>query len=465
MQHILHQRKSLFTFYFALVLISAFLLFLRNPVPFTREDIWGEDGRDYIAGIINDGFWKALYLNFLHKGYLQFFKLFIGALCLGIDKIFFHEKIFYLPRIIAITSYLIYALVFCLPILLFNSKLKIKYLTAIVVSSCFVDVGPLDSFLVFGRILNTGFLSIYLCFLLVCYRIVFVNKLRVNTLSLIDLIIFLCILTQPTNVFLIVLIYSDLLIKNIFSLLNKSRNITDIINNIKKIQMTLFLIGIGTIIYFLIILISDLELKSYGTVYGNSQDGEYSHKLYFGKFWFNQLFALTYDNLPEFSVFLVLAVLVLFTFILKDKLLICCLYSLVTVSGITLYWRPGLLVVMKYVDILKNTVYTMPSNLIFIFMSFVMLSSLMERFSNFRINKIKFDNILLNSMICIYAVTGLHTITTAEFQPTISFKQGLCLAKASDFQGEKALVKVPINPENVDMWLPEKLVECQISSS
>jgi len=459
----LHQRKRLITFYLILVLITAFLLFLRNPVPFVREDLWGEDGRDYIAGIINYGFWKALYLNFFKKGYLQFFKYLIAAFCLGINQIIFQERIIFIPQVIAITSYLTYAAVFCLPILLFHSKIKIKYLVAIAIGSCFIDTGPLDNFLVFGRILNIGFLSIHLCFLLILYRILFISKIKNSLLYLIDLIIFFCILTQPINVLLLAFIYLDILIKQVISLLTNKTNLVGITKIFNRQSISLFMLGIFTIIYFLIILASDLELESYAKTYGNSENEWYNHKFYFGKFWFNQIFALSYDKLSDFLVLLLLAVLVLFTLMLKNKLFVYCLYSLVAVSGITLYWRPGLLVVMKYVDHLKNTVYTMPSNLIFIFMSFMMLACFMERFNDLRISTLKLDNIFLCSLLGLYLATGLHTITTADFQPTISLKQGLCLAKASYSQRKNGLVKVPSNPESMDMWLPEKLVECQVN--
>lgn len=224
MPKVLDLRKNLLFFYFALVLMTAILLFLRNPVPFVREDLWGEDGRDYIAGVINHGFWQTLYLNFVQKGYLQFFKVFIAALGLGINQIFFNGEILFLPRIIAAMSYLIYACIFCLPILLFNSKIEVKYLVAIAISTCLVDLGPMDNFLVFGRILNVGFLSIYFCFLLVGYRILFIDKIRKYSLCLIDFLILLCIITQPINVFFLSLYSWIIWLRYLFHFQKKERN-------------------------------------------------------------------------------------------------------------------------------------------------------------------------------------------------------------------------------------------------
>ncbi|MBE9167348.1 hypothetical protein IQ238_07340 [Pleurocapsales cyanobacterium LEGE 06147] len=198
--------QNLLYSYFFLVFISAIVLFLRNPIPFIREDIWAEDGREYLAGIINYGFWKALYLNFLDKGYMQFFKFLVAALCLEINRFFFNENILIVPKIVAIISYLIYAFIFCLPLLLFYSKIKIKYLIAIIISNCFINIGLLDHFLVFGRILNFGFLSIYFCFLLVGDRILFFDKHSKISLFAIDLLIFLCIITQPINILLLLFI-------------------------------------------------------------------------------------------------------------------------------------------------------------------------------------------------------------------------------------------------------------------
>lgn len=464
MPQALHQRKNLFILYFALVFMTAILLFLRNPVPFVREDIWGEDGRDYIAGVINHGFWQTLYLNFVQKGYMQFFKVFIAALGWGINQIFFNGEIIFIPRIIAVTSYLFYACIFCLPILLFNSKIDIKYLVAIAISSCLVDVGPHDSFLVFGRILNVGFLSIYFCFLLVGYRMLFVDSLSKNTLSLIDFLIFLCIITQPINVFLLAFIFGEYFVKVLLLFFKKRLEITSIRNMFKRGSVSLLMICVGTIVYFLSILIINLGSKSYATVYGNPQNVEYSHKGFFGKLWFNQLLALIYEKIPEVLVFLILAILVGLTLILRKKLLIYCLYSLISISWMTFYWRPGLLVVMKNIEGLRITVYTMPSNLIFIFMTIVLLAYSIERFSSFKINNIKIDNILLCSLVGLYMATGLHTITRADFPPTISLRQGLYSAKISDSKREDGLVQVPANPtQDMDMLLPERLVECKLN--
>ncbi|MBE9167347.1 hypothetical protein IQ238_07335 [Pleurocapsales cyanobacterium LEGE 06147] len=126
----------------------------------------------------------------------------------------------------------------------------------------------------------------------------------------------------------------------------------------------------------------------------------------------------------------------------------------------TFAWRPGLLVVMQNNPKLKTTVYTMAPNLIFIFMSFVIVAYLIEKFDNFSVNNLKLENILLCSLLCIYIVNGLHTITKADFEPTISLKQGLCLAEQSYTKQENGLVKVPINPKNWYMWLPERMIKC-----
>jgi hypothetical protein len=298
--------------------------------------------------------------------------------------------------------------------------------------------------------------------LLAIYRILFINQLKNRALCLIDLVIFLCVLTQPTNVLLLTLIYIDLLIRKTSKLLHKTDKLVDKRERSSWISVSLFAIGIGTIIYFLIILFSDFITKSYGTVYGDIGNEKYTPKFYLGKFWFNQMFALTYENLSDVSLLFVLATLVLLIFVLKEKIQIYCLYSLASVSAITLYWKPGLIRVMKYSDSLKNTVHTMPSNLIFIFMSFVILACVMRRFNSLSIGHFKLDNILLCSLLSLYLITGLHTISTAEFKPTISLRQGLCLANASYSQPENDLVKVPINPKGWTMLLPSKLAKCRL---
>ena len=64
--------------------------------------------------------------------------------------------------------------------------------------------------------------------------------------------------------------------------------------------------------------------------------------------------------------------------------------------------------VMTYVDSLRNTVYIMPSNLIFIFMSFVILACVMKGFNNCRISYLKLDNVLISCLASLFLITGLQ---------------------------------------------------------
>lgn len=461
MEKLCFKPKKFIFWWFLGVILSSFFLFYRNPIPFLREDIWAEDGIEYIAGIINYGFWKALYLNFINKGYMQFFKFLVAVSCLEINRLFFNENILIIPRIIASLSYFIYAFIFCLPIFLFKSKIPIKYLVGIAISNCFINIGFQDNFLVFGRILNVGFLSIYLCFLLIAYRLIFLKKIPKKTLFVIDIFIFLCMITQPINIFLFLFVYIDGFTKFIAKFLNSKANLINILIKTKKRLISLFITTIGTIIYFLSIQILGLSSKSYGQTHGIPEDTQYSHKAFFGKFWFNQLFASIHENLPELLILLFVVFLITFTFILRQKLIVYCLYSLISISWMTFTWRPGLLAFMQNDPRLQTTVYTMTPNLIFIFMSFVMIAYSVEKFGSFSVNSLKIENFLLCSLLCIYVVNGLHDIIKADFEPTISLKQGLCLALNSHAEQENDLVNVPINPENWYMWLPERLVKCE----
>lgn len=69
-------------------------------------------------------FWEALYDNFLYKGYPQFLKFVLSKIAIDINQLLFANNIAYLPSIVAFISYLFYASIFCLPILLFSFIIK-----------------------------------------------------------------------------------------------------------------------------------------------------------------------------------------------------------------------------------------------------------------------------------------------------------------------------------------------------
>jgi hypothetical protein len=141
MSSLAKNNQKLILTYIAFVFLIAIILFLVNPTPLIRGDIWAEDGRFYLAQTYRVGFWEALKVNFTLKGYCQLLKYLLSYLSIIITQIFFGGNLLYYPQVSALLSYLTFGLVFALPILLFSSFFDRKSLYALPIACCFVAIG------------------------------------------------------------------------------------------------------------------------------------------------------------------------------------------------------------------------------------------------------------------------------------------------------------------------------------
>lgn len=434
--------QKLILTYVAFVFLITIILMIINTTPLIKGDLWAEDGTFYFSETFRLGFWDALELNFKLKGYPQLLKYILGYASITITQILFDGNLIYYPQVSAIISYLTYGLVFALPILLFSSILDWKSLYGLPITCCFVVLGN-STFVTFGRILNTGFLSIYFCFMLVAYRLTATDKIKSRRAIFIDILLLVCLFTQPANLFLIAFLY---LVK-IYNYLQKKENKKEIIN--------LFIVSAGITTYIILVINNGLT-KSYGQS-GFNESFYFSANGFFGKMMFNNFLGIIYSSLRYSTEGLELPhVIPIFLFIAYVLLIIryrsqlhwYSLYSLVSVALISVIWRPGLL---RHLENFNAGVYAMPTLLISIFLTFSLLSQIIKNL----------PKPWLANGVCLFTVivlltNGIHLNFPSRFQ-TISLENGLELAEPLSKDAE--IYEIPINPDGWSMKLPKEDVE------
>ncbi len=198
-RHPVHKQLALFLVCFA---TSFLIFFFRNPDPFINPVFYTEDGRDYVGRILSQGFWSALF--HARPDYFVFGNILLTEIALLVNNLFYSSGILYLPQTIAIVSYLFYAFVATLPILLFADRIKTSYLIALALISTFFPLHSSD-FEVLGRISNVGYAFIYIAFLLIAYRLFCVSNFRLTIA--VDLLILICASTNPVVYLIFPVIY------------------------------------------------------------------------------------------------------------------------------------------------------------------------------------------------------------------------------------------------------------------
>lgn len=188
-------------FYLSLFLLSFLIFFFRFPNAFFYPNFYAEDGRDFTMNIINNGFIGALFTRF--NGYYIFGLYVLTYIPIMISK-FFSEGFILIPKIMSIVSYGFLAFVCTLPVLLFKDNIKKLSLFFLVLFSSFVPLVGADHAIV-GTIGNLKFVFTYVGFLLIMYRIN--SEHKVTSILLIDFFILVCAYTNPSIYLIFPFIY------------------------------------------------------------------------------------------------------------------------------------------------------------------------------------------------------------------------------------------------------------------
>lgn len=307
--------------------------------------------------------------------------------------------------------------------------------------SCFVAIGSLERYITFGRILNIGFLSIYLCFILVGFRILYEDLFDLKRFFVIDIIMILCIFTQPINIVIISFIY----IEKIYNFLLRKIRIRQFTN--------LFILTVSISTYIIIILSNGLMTQSYAKS-GLNESFEFLIKPFFGRMIFNIFFAIIYSNLPSLIPVLLFIFYIISTFRYPLKLHWYSLYVLIFVTLISAIWRPGLLQSLETIvgDNEVYGVYAMPTILVSLFLTV----SLLTKFTQQHTHRLSYYGIW-SALILLFLINCFYTNYPVRGK-TIPIEQSLEKAELTK-NGDKWIYKVPINPEGWYMLLPKQYIE------
>lgn len=170
---------------------SFLIFFLRNPDPWLNPTLYAEDGY-YVALAYGCGFWEGL--SKARADYFVFGNFFCGWLSVQICRMFFHDDVLLLPRIIAVVSYSFFAMAVSLPVVLLRTCFRLRYLVVLCLASSFFPLEQFDNE-VLGRLANIGFAFLYIALLLIWYRN---NVARaIWEFLLVDLGLLACAATNP----------------------------------------------------------------------------------------------------------------------------------------------------------------------------------------------------------------------------------------------------------------------------
>ena len=189
---------------FSLIVTAVSLIFfIRFPNNFLNPNFYAEDGKDYMANILNNGFLVSIFHTF--NGYFIVGMYLLMGMAYLINFILFQNQFVYLPASIAIVSYIFLAFCVCLPAFLLKKELGVIWATVLIIATAFVPLISSD-YAIIGSIANLKWVFYYLGFCLIIYRI-YRYKADVRTIALVDIGILICAYSNITVYLLYPLIF------------------------------------------------------------------------------------------------------------------------------------------------------------------------------------------------------------------------------------------------------------------
>lgn len=439
--------KHIYSYVLCVFFVIVFLV-IRSPEPILKHDLFAEDGKVYLGGILSNGFWGALRENTISKGYAQLLKFVLAQVAIWSSQLLpIKYTLLALPYFVAAISYLVYGLCLSLPILLLTSLFGSQTLCLMVVGvNCLLNFGSADQTIVFGRILNVGFLSVYVGFVLAIFRQFVLERGR-NKWSLVftDFSLGICILTQPLNLLFLIGIWIDTALRNLFpqSFPNSKRHFK---------ESSLFVLTTLAIVYIFLLIFQDLI----STSYGQSKGYEYfwSAELFAGKLVLGQFITPIYNSLhKELIVIMFLAIFIISGYFRFREVAFVGGLTVVT-AAVSILWRPGLLRGLP-------DVYGMPTHLMGILFLFLMASRIPSSIKY----KISAKNIIIAMMLVLAILNGIDGIFAQDSRSHLSIEEGIELIDWEEVDMQSGLVEIQINPEDTKMKVPLQYVQEYIPDS
>jgi len=181
-----------------LVVLGAYIFYLRFPNNFNQPNFYAEDGYIFAHNLINKGFINSIFEIF--NGYYLWGVYLLGEIGIIVNSILFKGNLLYLPQSFALVSYFFLSLCVTLPLFLFRKIIGSLPLFLLISFSLFLPM-PGSDYAIIGTISNLKFLFLYLAFLLIIYRNVAGRNIK--KIILIDFIILICGFTN-INVYLLI---------------------------------------------------------------------------------------------------------------------------------------------------------------------------------------------------------------------------------------------------------------------
>ena len=160
------QLRSRWFAFLAATVAGFVLMFARTPFPLMEQVFFTEDGRDYVDGLLNHGFLHTL--DTVKTQYFVLGNLVLSQLSIWVWHVIGSGDITRLPVLMSFMANAFYAVAFALPWLLLRNTHP-AYLMGLWLCTVFVPLGNSD-FEIFGRISNTGYVFLYMSFVLAWYR-------------------------------------------------------------------------------------------------------------------------------------------------------------------------------------------------------------------------------------------------------------------------------------------------------
>lgn len=159
-------------FQFAAAVAVAFVIFFaRSPAASIYPVLVHEDGT-WSAMLYKKGFCHSAWHT--RPDYLVVGNLVLLWLGMGMCRMVYGGDVFLLPHCYALVSYLFFAIVVSLPLILMRRHVPWPYMVLLWLLSCFMPLGTAtgspSGYEILGRLSNTGYAFLYISFMLAWYR-------------------------------------------------------------------------------------------------------------------------------------------------------------------------------------------------------------------------------------------------------------------------------------------------------
>ncbi len=361
--------------FFVFIPIIFLFLVLRNMDSFINPVLFAEDAT-WMSVIMNNGFWTAM-IN-ARPDYFVIGNIMLLYISKFLAFAFYGYDMSLLPYTVSFVSFLFISCFNASPIILLKKYISIKYLIVLVLLLTFIPFGN-SSNEFFGRILNLGFVFFPLAAMLLLKRII-INKESYSKIVIIDILLVICILTNPITAILVFSYFSYFILEKIY------------LKDFKIHKLDVFSVSFAIVVSISVLLFVYIAyIKATVVVITPFQDQALNMSSIIENlisrailFPFISNFYLSFTD--GYAIFAFILLLSLLYFVFKSTAIVyreylLFFYSTILVIGITFITRPR---ITHYIDSYVNSYpdrYFYAQNVMFLLLIFMSLG-ILEKSSN-----------------------------------------------------------------------------------